>query len=338
MGDVALIVPVLQAVCSQNNVHCTLLTKAAFAPLFAHIPNLRLVFPDLKGKHKGLFGLYRLYAGLSNTYPFDAVLDLHGVLRSFILTTFFKIGKTSLPIFKINKGRAAKAQAIDEKQPLLKPLKHVTERYADVFKLADFTVDLSKYTPPPLLLSAKVKTFLAPFFNQKQTTPLIGIAPFAAFDTKMYPLEKMKTVISQLSESGNMVFIFGGGAKEKAFAESVQNTQKGIYSTIGQFTLQEELSLMQQMQIMLTMDSSNMHLARLMGTPVVSIWGATHPFLGFSPFQQAEKEGIIQIPVAELPCRPCSVYGNEPCRRGDFACMNRITPERVVEACQVEKL
>ena len=76
---------------------------------------------------------------------------------------------------------------------------------------------------------------------------------------------------------------------------------------------------------MITMDSSNMHLAALAGTKVVSVWGATHPFAGFMPYNQS-KELVVQV---SLPCRPCSVYGNKPCYRKDFACMNLISPEMI---------
>ena len=60
---------------------------------------------------------------------------------------------------------------------------------------------------------------------------------------------------------------------------------------------------------------------------VISIWGATHPFAGFLGWGQDEKN-IVQI---DLYCRPCSVFGNKPCYRGDHACMNRIEEEMVFE-------
>jgi len=83
---------------------------------------------------------------------------------------------------------------------------------------------------------------------------------------------------------------------------------------------------------MVSMDSANMHFASLTHTPVVSIWGATHPFAGFMGWGQ-DAANAVQIP---LDCRPCSIFGNRPCLRGDLACMNHISPERVYE--QVEKV
>ena len=84
---------------------------------------------------------------------------------------------------------------------------------------------------------------------------------------------------------------------------------------------------MSQLEVMISMDSSNMHLASLVGTPVVSIWGATHPYAGFMGWGQSE-DNVVQV---ELDCRPCSIFGQKPCLRGDFACLNNILPETIVE-------
>jgi ADP-heptose:LPS heptosyltransferase len=75
------------------------------------------------------------------------------------------------------------------------------------------------------------------------------------------------------------------------------------------------------------MDSGNMHLASLYGVPVVSIWGATHPFAGFYGFGQDHSNAV----QADLYCRPCSVFGNKPCYRGDWACMHMIEPRQVID-------
>lgn len=78
--------------------------------------------------------------------------------------------------------------------------------------------------------------------------------------------------------------------------------------------LREELILMSNLDVMVSMDSANMHLASLTGTPVVSVWGATHPYAGFLGCNQKE-ENAVQV---SMPCRPCSIFGNKPCQRGDY--------------------
>ena len=88
-----------------------------------------------------------------------------------------------------------------------------------------------------------------------------------------------------------------------------------------------ELALMSHLDVMVSMDSGNMHLASLVNTPVVSIWGATHPLAGFMGWGQSE-QNAVQI---DLSCRPCSVYGNKPCLRKDYACLHQITPAIITQ-------
>jgi ADP-heptose:LPS heptosyltransferase len=84
---------------------------------------------------------------------------------------------------------------------------------------------------------------------------------------------------------------------------------------------------MREMQAMVTMDSANMHLASLVNVPVISLWGPTHPYAGFYGFRQ-DPLNAVQV---NLSCRPCSVFGNTTCWRGDHACMGQITPSMVEE-------
>ena len=156
----------------------------------------------------------------------------------------------------------------------------------------------------------------------------IGIAPFAKHPAKVYPLEKMEQVIKTLGERKNTtIFLFGGGEEEKRQIAELCAKYPNVKAAQSQQGLKGELALMGQLDVMLSMDSANMHLASLAGTRVVSLWGGTHPYAGFMGWKQ-KAEDCIQL---DLPCRPCSVYGNKPCLRGDYACMNGIAPEQIIE-------
>jgi len=95
---------------------------------------------------------------------------------------------------------------------------------------------------------------------------------------------------------------------------------------VGKLNMSQELALMSQLDIMYSMDSANMHLASLVNTPVISLWGATHPYAGFMGWNQST-DNAIQV---DLSCRPCSVYGQKPCFRKDYACLFQITPEQII--------
>lgn len=329
MGDVALTIPVLEALISQNdNLKVSVLTRAVFNPLFCKLP-VQLINPDLKATHKGLIGLYRLSKEIKQKASWEAVFDLHDVLRTKILRFLFK--RMGIKVFAFDKGRAEKKKLTRKNNKVFKPLESTLERYAKAFR--DYGLALSLDQAKPLTNSYKLSDRSRQILGD-QNKKKFGIAPFAKHRQKMYPLEKMENIIKEIASSEIDVYLFGGGEEEKKQAERIVAENDHVISVVGKFPLEEELALMEQMEVMLSMDSANMHLASLVGTKVFTIWGGTHINAGFSPFLQGSDEQIIQVPVEELPCRPCSVFGDKPCYRGDWACMNLIEEETVLSKLQ----
>ena len=164
--------------------------------------------------------------------------------------------------------------------------------------------------------------------GSKGSDKWIGIAPFATHAGKIYPQERMEQVIQALDAiEGIRIFLFGGGKKEVDILTSWANKYPSATCIAGKLKMDAELALMSHLDVMVSMDSGNMHLASLVNTPVVSIWGATHPLAGFMGWNQSE-ENAVQV---DLPCRPCSVYGNKPCVQKDYACLKQITPQTIVK-------
>jgi ADP-heptose:LPS heptosyltransferase len=322
MGDVAMTVPVIKTVLSQNpQVHITVVSNAFFQPLFRGIDRCHFYPANLKQQHKGIGGLFRLYKELKKSAPITAIADLHSVLRSSILKFFFSAG--GYKIATIDKGRAAKKALTRKENKICSPLPTTHERYAGVFRQLGLVADIKKQLPvfeKQPLPAAAVTMF-------ETGREIIGVAPFAQYTEKMYPLEKMKTVVQQLVEGNYRVLLFGGGEKETAILQLWQNEMENVYAVAGKFSFTEELTIISNLNTMVSMDSANMHLASLFGIRVVSIWGATHPFAGFTGWAQLP-ENIVQ---ADLYCRPCSVFGNKPCYRGDHACMHIISPFMIIE-------
>ena len=127
MGDVAITVPILRAFSEQYpEVKVTVLTRALFTPFFRHIPNVTIHVADVNNKHKGVFGLFKLARELKKK-KFDAVADLHNVLRSNILKPMIGVKRH----VTIDKGRKQKQELVKGK---LKQLKTTYQRYADVFE------------------------------------------------------------------------------------------------------------------------------------------------------------------------------------------------------------
>ena len=322
MGDVAMTVPVVHSLARQNgDLRVTVLTKQQNVPLFDWMPsNVEVLGIDVK-KVKGVAGLEKLYGTLKQRH-FDYVADLHDVLRTKYLRTRFRIGGTRVAV--IDKGRKQK-KALTGHGMDMQALPPVTDRYADVLRSLgfNFTLDFVRSFDPRMENFQPVERRVE---RKSQGDRWVGIAPFAAHEGKIYPLEQMRRVAELLSGQGCRIFLFGAGQRECSVLESWQTAD--ITSTCGVLGgLHNEMLLMSQLDCMIAMDSANMHIASLVGTPVVSIWGATHPKAGFIPWRQPA-DRIIQRD--DLPCRPCSVYGNKPCQLGDLRCM-AISPESIVE-------
>ena len=313
MGDVAMTVPVITSVALSNrDLQVMVLTQQRMAALFSWMPeNVRVMGVNLHDFH-GVTGLNRLYGQLQ-ACGFDAVADLHDVLRTKYLRMRFRLAGTKVAV--INKTRAERKALLGHglEHDALMP---VTEKYAAVFRELGLQMTAT-YTPPRIEDSEMPITILS---------PAVGVAPFAAHKGKIYPLAMMKEVVDRLADSGTQVYLFGAGSDERAVLESWQRT--GVVSVAGRLGgLRNELMLMSRLRVMVSMDSSNMHMAAMMGTPTVSVWGATHPKAGFTAWNQPA-DSIIQVPMA---CRPCSIYGSKPCSKGDYPCLRQISPQRIVE-------
>ena len=321
MGDVAMTVPVIYALASQHpSLRITVLTRTKLAPLFSWLPaNVQVKGIDFD-ENDGIIGLTKLYNSLRDS-NFDAVADIHDVLRTKYLRTCFLMNGTR--VVSIDKGRDEKKELIGCGQTH-KPLKPMMQRYADVFRALGFELDLSKKVSPDLR-SEDFKPVYAVSGRKQIGDVWVGVAPFAAHPQKVYPIDKMQKVVEALAAKGFKVFLFGSGQNE--VDEMRKWTSENVICTFDKLGgLYNEMLLMSKLDIMISMDSANMHIASIFGTPVLSIWGATHPKAGFSGFGQKE-ESEMQL---DLPCRPCSIYGNKPCQYGDLRCMD-MAPEDVVK-------
>lgn len=321
LGDVAMTIPIVYPMCEANpKTNFVLVTRKLPAMMFVNRPaNLIVLGVDLN-QYRGLSGLIKLANNLQHRYQFDAMADLHNVLRTKIITLVMKL--KGVKVATIDKGRREKRQLTSGKSK--QPLMSTHSRYKQVFiKLGlktgeEFTsIYASKQPEPSPIVPAK-----------EPGTRWIAIAPFSQHQGKQYPLERMQLVISEVSRwEGVRIFLLGGGDKEKAELDKIMRLYDNVLSLPNiKHSMADELALLARCDVMLSMDSANMHLASLVGLPVVSVWGATHPACGFLGWHQALRD-TVQL---DLECRPCSVFGNKKCRYGDYHCMCDIQPESII--------
>ncbi|WP_263601938.1 glycosyltransferase family 9 protein [Chryseobacterium sp. PET-29] len=307
-GDVAMTAPVFREFLEQNpEVEIVMVSRSNFEALFEEIPNVIFKGVNLDD-YKGFFGLNRLANELIKEFHPDLIANLHDVIRTKILDKIYST--KGFRVFKINKGKEEKEHLTDIWNLNKVQLKKTVERYADVFREMGFQVTLSHQLRPTS-------------FNKSG----IGFAPFAQHKGKMLPLEKSYELARILSLK-NTVYFFGGGKAETEILEKWEKEIPNTRNLAGKLSLTEELDTISQLQMMISMDSANMHLASLVGTRCVSVWGQTHPYAGFLGFGQSE-EDVVQ--VKDLTCRPCSVFGDKECFRGDWACLGELNIQKIVD-------
>ena len=330
MGDVAMTVPVLRAFTVQHpEVKITVISRPFFKPFFDGISNISFFAFDEKERHKGVAGLLRLFQDLKGL-NIDAFADLHNVLRSKIVRSLFAL--SGKKVASVNKGRAEKKALTQSENKVFKQLPTMFERHAKVFENLGFTIDLIHPVFPKKAVLDKETSIILEENNKK----LIGIAPFAQYNSKVYPLDLMQEVINQLAENTNYkILLFGGGRKEIEILDSLSANKENVINMAGQLKFQQELQLISNLDVMLSMDSGNAHIAAMLGVKVITLWGATHPFAGFSPFNQPVENALVSDRKL-FPKLPTSVYGNKKVEGYEDA-MRTITVDSVIKVLNASK-
>ncbi|MDH3699285.1 MAG: glycosyltransferase family 9 protein [Flavobacteriaceae bacterium] len=322
LGDVALTAPVLLGFLKAYPDHVlTVVTRPKYSPIFKNLTRVQVLEAQLQGEHKGIIGLFRLYKSIRELQP-KAIVDLHNVLRTKILRFF--LGFHSVKIKAINKGRADKRSLTRSENKILRPLKHTAKRYKEVFEDLGFNFDLNNTHTLP---SRPMPVNIPDIANSKGK--LLGFAPFAAHEGKMYSLEKLENVIKGLTSQLNCTILcFGGGNKEQAAIEHWAKEFPNCYNLIGKVSFAEELDVISNLDLMLSMDSGNGHLAAIFGVPTLTLWGITHPYAGFAPYGQPEENSLL-ADIAKFPKVPTSIYGNA-CPPGYEEAINTISEDAII--------
>lgn len=312
LGDVAISAPLVREYARRNpDVRFTMVSQKLMEPFFTGIENLHFVQVNLK--QEGSFrGMLRVARNLCKLKP-TAVADIHDVLRSRIFRSYLWF--RGIPSAVINKNRSGRRRLTRKNNKDLTPLATSMRRYEEVFLALGFADLRFAFTPVPYRK------------NENTGVRKIGIAPFAKHKGKCWPLELMEEVVAELSlDANNQVILFGGGSEEERILMGWEQKYSNTESVAGKYSLEQELEVIKGLDVMVTMDSANMHFASYERIPVISIWGATHPNAGFYGWGQKLTDAL----QSDLSCRPCSVFGNKVCYRGDYACLNDVQPRMVV--------
>lgn len=306
LGDVAILAPVLKARAEANpELTFTVAAPPMLEPLFKGQTNVH--FLGLKKKQSS----WKIFQALKAVGA-DTVADLHVVNRVGRALFLLRIDALlhlnfRFKIFRLRKGRFSRMVMLRHWN--MTPRRPQWQRYDDVFRR---------------MLGTDSSNALPITYNPLPTKR-IGIAPFSQHEGKVWPWDNIEQLVRMLAADGYQVLLFG--SKEEApQLEALAATVDGAESVAGKLTFSEELNTIKSLSLMVSMDSANMHFASAVSTPVVSIWGATHPDFGFYGYRQDRRNALC----ADLPCQPCSAFGQKACRYGDYRCLKAITPEMVM--------
>ena len=305
MGDVAMMIPSLRCLTkAYPDLNITIVTNGFYKPFFTEFKNINFFEADFKNSHNGIKGLFRLYKELKILKP-THVADLHSVIRTHFLSLLFKF--RFIKIKKINKLRSDKKRLFRKSNKVLKPLIPTQYRYSEVFCRLGFNIDLTSHEfPLPKIITDITQNFLSELESGKKK---IGIAPFASFTGKIYPLDLMQKVVGFL-QNDYYVFLFGSGKYETDILKVWTKAYPNVLGCYVLNSLKSELEIISNLSAMISMDSANGHLAANYNVPVISLWGLTHPFAGYAPFL-SKPENELTSDREKYPLLPTSAYGNK---------------------------
>ncbi|MDY6463431.1 MAG: glycosyltransferase family 9 protein [Bacteroidales bacterium] len=313
IGDVALSVLAVRALReAYPDLDITVVTREHLLCLFEDIPNLSFyMVPHHPEWEDRLELIHQLKDG-----KFDVIADLQNTFTSRTLCQVIacrgcrveRFDRCRKPLRKLTKHR-----------PGAEPVREEVLRFLDVFARLGFPVN------PP---AVKRKTLPVPEVFGPKEGRWVGLAPFTTKLTKMYPLDSAAEVVRRLQEEFDKVFIFSGANAEQHFCEEMTRLYPRVETVYGRTTLAGEVALISNLDVLVCAAGATMHMARLTGAPIVALWGGTHPDCGYGAYGANPERDYLQL---DLPCRPCSAFGEGYCRREDYACLNRLTPDMILD-------
>ena len=330
LGNVAMTIPVLYPVCKANpDTRFIMLTKRWPASMFHDRPaNLKVVDFDVNENHSGLVGLLKFAARLHKLYDVDAVADLHNVSGTWIIDAYMRARGAC--IARLDREKSKRRALVSHKTA--EPVTPIHERYRNVFR------QLGLAAPDDFTRLYEDREWpVTPIVPKKEEGQRwIAISPFSSHRQKAYPLDKMEQVVAQLAQQPNYwIFLMGGGKTEKIALRAIARKYKNVISMAEvKHKFIDEYALLGNCDLMLTMESANMHLASLVDLQAMTVWGPTSPACGYLGYNQLVQDDI----QLDMDCRPCSITGDKPCKYGDFRCLTNIDPDviarRVIEAVE----
>lgn len=296
----------------------TYVTKQAFAGLVERFIGVdRVVTLPTRG---GLSGKAKVLRQVRKS-AYDYVLDLHDKPRSWV-TSRVASAPRKLTYNKDRRGRLAMVRRENKIMPP-EPYVHTIDRYNALVEQIGGKV----WCRRPLMTHTPMPDGIESIRNLDTERPLVFIAPGAAHENKRWPIEHFIEVGQTLASDYGAVIVWAVQGHDTGRAGPLSKLGPDRFAELVDQPLHGLTYVMARARVVIANDSGLAHMSSALGVPCVSVFGPTHPALGFAPCGLHDQ--IIEVPEF---CRPCSLHGGEACHLESRLCFDRVTPDIVVQA------
>lgn len=234
---------------------------------------------------------------------FDAIVDLHSNLRSFMVKLrFWNVPRTSLNkenlykfLFTLSKWKRFEVSSI-------------VDRYVETLKGWNIVNDNCGLD----------------YEGQESEVGLEEIGKYVAivlggtYTTKRIPQNKLEELFAEMQKTK---FVLIGGKEELELGNLlVEKYKDRVISKCGQLNINESAGVLKRSELVIAGDTGMAHIAAALGKPLALIWGNTDRGYGMSPVPKPGVE-LKHFEVEGLGCRPCSKLGFAACPKEHFKCM-----------------
>ena len=295
IGDIVLCSPIVRCLKEQLSSEVHFITKDKYKDIIETNPYIDKVYSIQNSTSEVFKSLKK--------ENYDYLIDLHKNIRTFQLIKF------ATNYLSYNKQNFMKFLFIKFGINLIND-KHIVDRYFESIRNLRVKNDgkgLDFFLDDCDIVDLNC-------FDSNYITFAIGGTHF----TKILPIDK----IIEICNIQDKQLVLIGGKEDYKRGEIIRSQCKNVINECGKHTIKQSAYIVKNSNFLITHDTGMMHIASAFGIKIISVFGGTHPKLGFAPYLPNSENKIIQI--ENLKCRPCHRFGRSKCPKGHFKCMKNI--------------
>jgi heptosyltransferase-2 len=317
LGDIVLTSPVTRALRQRYpEAEIAITVKSEYEALAQLLPGVDTVIPFVAAS-----GFHPLAARIRRQ-RFDLMIDLHVNPRSLLLSRVSGISH----VIRYHKRRMARMGMVYTSLRSI-PTRHTVDAYLDA--LVSLGIETCDRLPALVIHAAARNAAIERLRSHgiQNGRRILGLAPGASSSTKQWPIRHFARLGDQCHRSTDAAVLLIGGKRDKDTTAAVAAAMTApSVDWAGSIDLSLLPAVLTQCRVLVSNDSGPMHIASAVATPVVGIFGPTHPRLGFTPL--GAQDTVLSL---DLECSPCSLHGEKPCWKGTHACLEDLPVNRVVD-------